>query len=113
MAKGSNLGVRQLLVFPDTVTAIISTGANASYPVAVPSGANYAVFSGNADFWVNYGTTVGAIPTLTSYASTMLSTNAELNPTARNLGSSNDCSKLAIISASTAFVGSISWYLPN
>ncbi len=74
----------------------------------VPAGAGYVAFSFPSDFWVKFGSTGVVIPTSSTTAG---STSPELNPTARNIGSSAGCTGISLISATTQ-AGSISWYAP-
>lgn len=71
-----------------------------------PTGAGFVVFSSNVDFFVRYGSTAASVPTTSSTGS---STNAELNPTTRNIGSTAACTGISVISANAGIV-TMSWF---
>lgn len=85
-------------------TAVLA--ANTGQAFDTPAGAGYLIFAGSVDFYVKYGSTTATVPTTSS---TSLTTNSELNPTARNLNSTAACTGISIISA-LAGVVTLSWY---
>jgi hypothetical protein len=94
-----------ILASPDTVQqAVFVAGTGQAFDV--PAGGHYVVFSGSVDFWVRYGSTAASIPTTSSTGS---STNAELNPSSRNIGSTLSCTGLSVVSASTGYL-TMAWY---
>lgn len=110
MAKG--MGIRnsgEILSFPDfTQAVVLATGSSNAQAFDVPSGMAYCAFAFNADFWVKYGSTAVVIP---STSTTAGSTTPELNPTVRNIGSTQSCTGISIASESVC-KGSINWYKP-
>lgn len=108
MAKGTNLRTEDILAAPDFIESVVlSSGAGQAFDV--PAGMGYAAFSFNADFWVAYKSTGAAIPSSSSTANT--TSNAELNPTIRNIQSTAACTGISLIAAAPAS-GSIAWYKP-
>ena len=107
MAKGTGVETRSILSSPDFVQSVaLSSGVGQAFDT--PAGMSYVLFSMDTNFWVRYGSTAASVPTTSSTAGT---TNAELNPTARNIGSTQACTGISIVS-SAACVGSLSWYKP-
>lgn len=97
-----------ILADPDCVTLVaLGTGSSNAQAFDVPAGKNIANFSFNGDVWVSYGTTAAAIPSTSSTANT--TSNAELNPTIRNIGSTVVCTGVSLASE-VAAKGSIAWY---
>lgn len=95
----------EVVVSSDTIQQCVFAAGTAQ-AFDVPPGAGYVGFSSNVDFWVRYGSTTVSIPTTSSTGS---STNAELNPIARNLGSTLSCTGYSVISASTGYL-TMAWY---
>ena len=95
MAKGTGLPTQSILVRPDAVQAVV-LAAGTGQAFDVPAGMAVVAFSMDQDFWVRYG-------------STSLTTNAELNPTVRNVQSTATTSGISLISA-VACSGSLGWY---
>lgn len=101
--------VRQgdILSSPDFVTnVVLSSGVGQAFDV--PTGARVCVFAFNQDFWARYGSTNAAAPSSSSTvgSSTLAS---ELNPTARDIGSTVNTTGISVYSDSAA-KGSIAWY---
>lgn len=98
----------EIIVSPDYVQQAVLV-ANTGQAFDVPTGAHYCSFaaSQSVDFWVRYGSTAASIPTTSSTGS---STNAELNPTARNIGSTAATTGLSVIAGSAGYL-TISWYI--
>jgi hypothetical protein len=95
----------EIVSSPDVVQqAVLAAGTGQAFDV--PTGGAYCLFSSNVDLWVRYGSTAASIPTTSSTGS---STNAELNPTARNIGSTLGCTGISIISASSGYA-TMAWY---
>lgn len=96
---------RDIILFADTVQQAVLVAAT---PQAfdVPTLGSYVVFGANTDFFVRWGSTQASVPTTSSTGS---STNSELNPTARNIGSTLDCTGYSIVSAAAGIV-TASWY---
>lgn len=105
MAKGTGVSTQSILVRPDSVQAVV-LAAGTGQAFDVPTGMAYVAFSMDQDFWVRYGSTAAAVP---STSSTSLTTNAELNPTVRNIQSTATTSGISIVSA-FACNGSLNWY---
>jgi len=105
MAKGTGLPTQSILVRPDAVQAVV-LAAGTGQAFDVPAGMAVVAFSMDQDFWVRYGSTAAAVP---STSSTSLTTNAELNPTVRNVQSTATTSGISLISA-VACSGSLGWY---
>lgn len=103
-----NIGIlhpTEILPSPDYVQQCVFV-AGTGQAFDVPTGAGYVTFSASVDFWVRYGSTAASIPTTSSTGS---STNAELNPTARNVGSTLSCTGVSVISASTGYL-TMNWF---
>lgn len=105
MAKGTGVPTQSILVRPDSVQAVV-LAASTGQAFDVPAGMAYVAFSFDQDFWVRYGSTAAAVP---STSSTSLTTNAELNPTFRNVQSTATTSGISLISE-FACKGSLNWY---
>lgn len=104
--KGTGLTHPQdVIVSPDYVQQAVLV-ANTGQAFDVPTGGSYVVFGSNADFMVRWGSTAASIPTTSSTGS---STNAEMNPTARNVGSTASTTGFSIIAATVGIV-TMSWY---
>lgn len=103
--KNSGIYTGQILNSPSFVQAVV-LASSVAQAFDVPAGMGYVNFAFNADVWAKYGSTQATIPATTSTAGT---TNSELNPTARNIGSTVACTGISIISAS-ACAGSLSWF---
>lgn len=107
MAKQTGVPTPSILQFPDFIQAVVlSSGVGQAFDV--PTGMGYVGFSMNADFWVRYGSTAASVP---STSSTSGSTNSELNPTYRNVGSTAATTGISLV-ADTAVKGSLNWYKP-
>ena len=106
MAKNTGLPQFSMLSAPDVVQPIV-LAANTGQAFDVPAGHSFVLFSLNADFYARYGSTSAQVPTTTSTGST----GSELNPTARNIGSTASCTGISII-APAAASGSLSWFKP-
>lgn len=107
MAKQSGVPTPSILQFPDfTQSVVLSSGVGQAFDV--PAGMGYVGFSMNADFWVKYGSTAAAVPSTSSTSGT---TNSELNPTYRNIGSTAATTGISI-AADAATKGSLNWYKP-
>jgi len=98
----------EIVASPDYVQQAVFAAA-VGQAFDVPAGAHYCSFSPSfgIDFWVRYGSTAASIPTTSSTGS---STNAELNPSARNVGSTAATTGISIISATTGYC-TISWWV--
>jgi len=105
MAKGTGLPTQSILAVPDAVQAVV-LAAGTGQAFDVPTGMACVAFSMDQDFWVLYGSTAASVPTTSS---TSLTTNAELNPTVRNVQSTATTSGISIIS-SVVCSGSLAWY---
>lgn len=104
--KGTGLTHPQdILAIPDYVQQAVLV-ANTGQAFDVPTGANYVVFGANTDFFARYGSTAASVPTTSSTGS---STNAEMNPTARNVGSTLTTTGLSLVAASAGIV-TMSWF---
>lgn len=103
--------VRQgdILSSPDFVQNVV-LAANTGQAFDTPAGARVVVFAMDSDFWVRYGSTNAAIPTSSSTVGSS-TWAAELNPTARDIGSTVNTTGISIISASAA-KGSLAWFKP-
>jgi len=88
-------------------TAVLSSGVGQAFDV--PAGCQFVFFGANCDFHVKYGSTAAALPT----SSLSTGSGNEINPTARNIGSSNATTGLSVITGTTGggFV-TMSWYTP-
>ena len=106
MSKGTGIAAGQILGFPDFVQAVVLV-ANTGQAFDTPAGMGSVLFSMNADFYARYGSTAAAVPTTSSTAAT----GSELNPTARNIGSSLTTTGISLISESAA-KGSLAWFKP-
>ncbi len=95
----------EILTFPDNVQQCVFV-ANTGQAFDVPTGTNFVNFSSNVDFFVRYGSTAASIPTTSSTGS---STNAELNPTVRNIGSTLSCTGVSVVSAFAGIL-TMGWY---
>lgn len=80
--------------------------ANTGQAFDVPTGGRYVVFGGNVDFLVRWGSTTASVPTTSSTGS---STNSEMNPLSRNIGSTASCTGYSIVS-SVAGIVTASWF---
>ena len=94
----------EILSTPDFVQSVVLTSGTAA-AFDTPSGAGYLSISGNADYWVRYGSTAAAAPSTTTTGSS----GSELNPAIRNVGSTLACTGISIYS-DFPFKGAISWY---
>lgn len=105
------LGIRDsgaILASPDYVQPIVlATGTSNAQAIDTPAGSGYAIFSFNQDFWVRFGSTAATAPSTTGLSSQ--SSGSELNPTARNFGSTLGCTGISIASEYVT-KGSIAWY---
>ena len=107
MSKGPGLNSGDVLNFPDfTQAVVLSSGVGAAFDT--PTGMGFVAFAMNQDFWVTYGSTAAAVP---STSSTSGSTNSELNPTMRRIGSTASTTGISLVSDSPA-KGSLNWYKP-
>lgn len=105
--KGTGLTHPQdIISTPDTVQrAVLAAGTGQAFDI--PALGSYVIFGSNVDFLVRWGSTAAAVPTTSS---TAVSTDlTELNPTARNVGSTADTTGFSIIAATTGIV-TMSWY---
>lgn len=96
---------QDIILYPDTVQQAVLV-ANTAQAFDVPTGASYVSFGANTDFFVKFGSTGASVPTTSSTGS---STNAELNPTSRNIGSTADTTGYSLIAAAAGIV-TASWY---
>lgn len=96
----------EILPVPGAINNIV-LAANTAQAFDTPAGGRYVAFSANVDFWIAYGTTGVTIPTTNNVAQS--STGAELNPTARNFGSSQATTGFSLIAASAGVVN-MAWY---
>ena len=104
MSKGTGVPTNSILGFPDFVQSVVLTSGTGQ-AFDTPTGMAYAVFAMSNDFWVKYGSTGAVVPTTSSTAAS----GPELNPTARNVGSTATTTGISIISDYAA-KGSIAWY---
>lgn len=106
--KGTGLShPLDIISSPDYVQqAVLASSIGAAFDT--PTGAGFVVFGSNGDFMARYGSTAASIPTTNSTGS---STNAEMNPTARNVGSTLSCTGISLIAASACIV-TLSWFKP-
>jgi len=88
------------LLISDNRNTLVLT-ANTAESIAVPEGAQIALFSATADFWADYDNTA-IVPSVDITNGTA----PELNPTLRRL---NNVSNISLISASAAKI-QISFY---
>lgn len=89
----------------DTIQqAVLAANVGAAFDT--PPGGGIVAFGANGDFWVRWGSTAAAIPTTNSTGS---STNCELNPLSRNVGSTLNTTGYSIIAPSSGYV-TASWY---
>lgn len=93
----------QIAAFPDSIgVAVLAAGVGQAFDV--PADAGYVVFGANVDFFAAYGSTAASVSTASSTAGI-----SELNPTARNLGSTQACTGISVISAAAGIV-TMSWF---
>ena len=93
-----------ILGAPDfTQSVVLSSGTAQAFDT--PTGMAYVGFSMNYDFWTKYGSTGAVVPTTSSTASS----GSELNPTYRNIGGTQTCTGISIVSDFAA-KGSLNWY---
>lgn len=97
----------EIMQAPDFVQAVV-LASSVGQSFDTPAGAGFVVFSFSDNYWVRYGSTTAGLP---SSSSTAGSSTSELNPTARNIGSTASCTGISI-SSPNAQVGSISWWKP-
>lgn len=95
----------EVVPFSDTVQQAVLVAATGQ-AFDTPTGAGFVVFSSNVDFFVRYGSTAASVP---STSSTGSSTTSEMNPTARNVGSTLGCTGISLIAASAGIV-TMAWY---
>lgn len=105
--KGSGLLHPQEIIATPALVQSAALTANTPQTFDAPTGARFAVFASNVDFVASYGSTGAALPTTTSTASS--SAQSELNPTARNIGSTFACTGITINAATSGYF-SVSWY---
>ena len=89
---------------PTYVNAMVLV-ANTAATQAIPDDAKYVLFSGTADFYVRYSSTLATVPA----ASNASGTNCELNPQLRTLFAGDD-TILSLISPYASVV-TMSYYL--
>lgn len=107
--RGPGVRTDAVLGKPDfTQGVVLTTGSSNAQAFDTPAGAGYVNFSFNVDLWVNYGSTVLAIPSSTTTAGT---SSGELNPAMRNIGSTQACTGI-VLASEYAGKGSISWFKP-
>ncbi len=93
---------------PDTITqTVFATTAPQAFDI--PSGANYVGFSFNGDISVQYGSTKANWPATASSAANTGTSNGEINPSIRNIGSTLGTTVISIAPAG-ACQGSLSWW---
>lgn len=97
----------EIIQRPDFVQAVV-LASSVGQAFDVPAGAGFVAFSFSDNFWVLYGSTAAGLP---SSSSTGGSTNSELNPTVRNIGSTASCTGISI-SSPNAQAGSLTWWQP-
>lgn len=106
-----NTGTRnptEILGRPDFVQPVVlTTGTSNAVSFDTPTGMGYVAFAMNVDFWAVYGSTGVTIPATNSTGST----GSELNPTIRNIGSTQSCTGITLASE-YAGKGSLAWYKP-
>lgn len=107
MKNSGLLHPTEIIAVSDTVQQAVLVGGTGQ-AFDVPSGARYCSFAPSLalDFWVRYGSTAASIPTTSSTGS---STNSELNPTTRNIGSTAMTTGISLVAASAGYV-TISWW---
>lgn len=96
----------EIMQRPDFVQAVV-LASSVGQSFTPPAGAGFVAFSFPDNFWVNYGNTSAGLPAATSTGSS----NSELNPTVRNIGSTLSTSVISV-SSPNAQAGSISWWAP-
>lgn len=84
--------------------AVLSSGTGQAFDV--PAGVQYVTFGADIDFFVKWGSTGASLPS----SSLVTGAAAELNPTTRNIGSTNATTGLSII-ASAAGTVTMGWYV--
>lgn len=90
---------------PDTIGIAVLVAATGQ-AFDVPAGAGFVSFGADCNFIARYGSTSAQVPTSSSTAG---STSGEVNPTARNIGSTQSCTGISLISATSGIV-TMSWY---
>ena len=106
MASGP--GVRNALDFlraPDYTQGVVLAAATGQ-AFDVPAGMAFVAMAFNVDVWAKYGSTTARIPTSSTTAG---SSSSELNPNVRNIGSTQACTGISLISASSG-EGMLNWY---
>ena len=95
----------EILRAPNYVnTAVLAAATGEAFDV--PAGAQYVSFGANVDFFVKWGSTAASVPS-TDYTD---GSGSELNPTVRNIGSTNATTGLSLIAVTTGIV-TMSWYV--
>lgn len=97
----------EIMQRPDYIQAVV-LASSVGQAFDLPAGAGIVGFSFPDNFWVKYGSTSALVPTTSTTAG---SSSAELNPTIRNVGSTQSCTGISIISVN-AQAGSITWWQP-
>lgn len=91
----------------DSISNIVFA-ANVAQAIDVPTGAGYVNFSANVDFWVAFCSTTVFIPTSSTTAGSSSNTSI-INPTARNFHSTQSCTGISVISASSGYLA-LEWF---
>jgi hypothetical protein len=84
-------------------TAVCVAGAAQAFDT--PAGAGFVSFSAvsGLDFYVAFGSTGASVPTTSSTAGSTANRSV-LNPTARNIGSTQSCTGISIVSGGAGIV---------
>ena len=88
----------------DVIQSVLLTSS--AQALDVPAGAGFVEFRATANIAVNYGNATATWPAATSTGSS----NSEINPPLRSIGSTVDCTGVSVISSSAGGVCSVAWY---
>ena len=88
----------------DVIQSVLLTSS--AQALDVPAGAGFVEFRATANIAVNYGNATATWPAATSTGSS----NSEINPPLRSIGSTADCTGVSVISSSAGGVCSVAWY---
>ncbi len=96
----------------DTISSVALT--TAAQTIDIPTGAQYASFACNADFYAQYGAAgAAAVPTTSTTTPSTALTCSELNPTVRDLHSTQKTTGISIIAPSAGGILTIGWFGPG
>lgn len=97
--------MQSMPAMPDTITTILLTTSAQAFDT--PAGAKSVVFGCSGNFVAALGSTGAAWP---AASSTDASTQGEVNPGARFIGSTTDCTGFSILGSSAGLVATASWF---